>query len=344
MSGRVLAVVCDVGPSYGVGHAMRCLALAEEFAARGHDVVFVGDVHTVPFAQEQVRSRGFDHRHQPDTVDGILAALAEVGADDVVIDSYHLPLELYRRARERHVTLAMVDGDPQGRTADVVLDQNIGAEHDAWGYGDTGIVLAGLEHALMRSDILRHRPASPERVEQDPLGVFAFFGGTDAYRAGPRVTRQLVATGHPFDLTVVSPHPWPEDVLAGPGQSLHVIGPTDDLPAYVRGADLVVSAAGTSSWELLCLGAALGLVCVADNQVLSYGRTTEAGLAAGVGVLERLEETAPVVLDRLLTDASYRAGLRRRAHGTVDGRGRGRVVDAVLAAGRARARGGPPGQ
>ena len=34
----VLAVLCDVGPRYGVGHLMRCVALAEEFAARGTTV------------------------------------------------------------------------------------------------------------------------------------------------------------------------------------------------------------------------------------------------------------------------------------------------------------------
>lgn len=331
----VLAVVCDVGPTAGVGHVMRCLALSEEFAARGHRIVFLADVTTVPFAEQQLAAHGFEHHRRPGDVEGILTALAHLAADVVVIDSYHLPLGLYLRAREQHRTLAMVDGDPQGRTADVVLDQNIGAELDDWDYGDTGVVLGGLDHALIRDAVLAHRPEDPRRHEADPLRVFAFFGGTDAFGAGPRVARELVATGRPFDLTVVSTRAWPDDVQAGAGQAVRVIGATDDLASYVRAADVVVSAAGTSTWELLCLGAAVGLVCVADNQALSYGRTVEAGLAAGVGTLADLATTAGPALDRLLDDGEWRAELRRRGHAAVDGRGRQRVADAV---------GGPAGR
>ena len=50
---------CDVGPAYGVGHLMRCVALAEEFAARGFEVVFSAEVDSVPFALDQLGRRGF---------------------------------------------------------------------------------------------------------------------------------------------------------------------------------------------------------------------------------------------------------------------------------------------
>ena len=58
-SPRTLLVRCDVGPAYGVGHLMRCVALAEEYAARGFEVVFSAEVDSVPFALDQVGSRGF---------------------------------------------------------------------------------------------------------------------------------------------------------------------------------------------------------------------------------------------------------------------------------------------
>ena len=48
-------------------------------------------------------------------------------------------------------------------------------------------------------------------------------------------------------------------------------------------ADLVISAAGSSLSELLCIGAAAAVVCVADNQQLGYARVVAAGTAAGLG-------------------------------------------------------------
>ncbi|HEX2772635.1 MAG TPA: spore coat protein, partial [Micromonosporaceae bacterium] len=86
----------------------------------------------------------------------------------------------------------------------------------------------------------------------------------------------LIATGAPFEATVVAARSHHRAELAaltpGSGQTLRVIGPTDDLPELMAGADLVVSASGTSTWELLCLGTSAALIWVVDNQVLGYER------------------------------------------------------------------------
>jgi spore coat polysaccharide biosynthesis predicted glycosyltransferase SpsG len=128
----------------------------------------------------------------------------------------------------------------------------------------------------------------------------------------------------------------------GPGQSLHRVPPTGALPTLIASADLVVSAAGTSTWELCCLGAPSALVCVVDNQRESYHRVVAAGLADGLGELPALAgdgqaaRAAAHTLTELLADGSRRAALSARARAAVDGRGRARVVDAVLDALRRR--------
>jgi spore coat polysaccharide biosynthesis predicted glycosyltransferase SpsG len=111
------------------------------------------------------------------------------------------------------------------------------------------------------------------------------------------------------------------------------IGPTSRLAAEVVASDLVVSASGTSTRELLCLGAVAGLVCVVDNQVMGYRRTVATGAAAGIGVLSELGRDparAAPVLRRLLTDAAERSRLAAAGWRLVDGKGRARVADALL--------------
>ena len=169
--------------------------------------------------------------------------------------------------------------------------------------------------------------------------VFAFFGGTDAFGAAPAVGRALVATGRPFAATFVAAGREAEHALGSlplaEGQSIEVTPPVDDLARRLAEADVVLSAAGTSSWELLCLGAASGLVCVADNQELSYGRAVDAGLVAGLGALTDLRAdpaSAATALDGLLGSPSRRTTLRAAGWHRVDGRGRERVVEACEAA------------
>lgn len=331
----------------GIGHLMRCIALGEEFQARGWEVVVGADVADVPWGAAQLAARGMRVVDPAayDDAPGLVAQVRELAPAVVVVDSYVRPLAAYAGlagpaggAGPRPVVLALVDGDPGGRVADLYLDQNIGAEHDAWPLPDGAVRLAGLDHALMRNDLLAHRPAAPRRESAAVPRVFTFFGGTDAYAAAPVLAEALVRTGLPFATTVVAATGDLADAVralpVATGQGIEVIGPSDRLAEHIAAADLVVSAAGTSSWELCCLGAAAALVCVADNQVESYGRAVDLGVVAGAGALADLRRDPRPgvdVLARLLEDPAARTTLRAAAWRLVDGQGRRRVVDAVLA-------------
>ncbi|MEU5938214.1 spore coat protein [Micromonospora sp. NPDC047548] len=333
---------CDAGPRRGVGHLVRCLALGEEFLARGARVELFGTVERVGWAQAQLATRGIPAHPGPDSPAGLVEAAHRHGLDAMVLDSYELdPAGAGALRAAGVVTLAIVDGDTRGQDADLYLDQNFGARTAA----PVGRLLAGSRYALLRDSVVTTRPAAPR--EPTPVGrprVLAFFGGTDALGAAPVLTRVLLATGHPMELTVVVGRPEVEAELAAVtprrGQSLRPVPPTDELPALIGAADLVVSAAGTSTWELCCLGAPSALVCVVDNQRESYHRVVEHGLAAGLGELPELagagvagraaRAAAARTLTGLLTSPRRRAALSARAWATVDGRGRARVADAVL--------------
>ncbi|WP_238176172.1 PseG/SpsG family protein [Kribbella albertanoniae] len=330
---RHVGVRCDVGPARGVGHVMRCLALAEELQRRGLTVEFVCDVHTVPWAAAQIAARGIAVRPAVWTAAEHVEVLSRY--DAVVFDSYDLAVDVYPAVRAAGVpTLAIVDGDFRGAVADVLVDQNLAAELDRPVLPPGTVRLAGLDYVLIRDEIRALRPSEPPAPREVAVPkVFAFFGGTDAFGAGPAVTRALVATGVPFDATVVAPTPELAAQIAAVSERVKVIGPTDQLAKAVREADVTISASGTSTWELLCLGATAGLVCVVDNQVMGYERAIGTGTAAGVGVLSELRAdptAASAVLKRLLTDAAERARLAAAGWRMVDGQGRVRVADALL--------------
>ncbi|MFI5710820.1 spore coat protein [Kribbella sp. NPDC051620] len=286
----------------------------------------------------QIRARGIAVEGAVWTAEEHVALAGRLGLDGVVFDSYDLPREVFSAVRGTVPTLAIVDGELRGADADVLVDQNLGAESDRPVLPAGAVRLAGLEYVLLRDEVLGLRPAEPPVLRAAGVPrVFAFFGGTDAYGAGPYVVRALAATGVPFEATVVAPG----DDLAGaigavqlqPGQHVQVIGPTSELAKAVVESDLVVSASGTSTWELLCLGATAGLVCVVDNQEMGYERAVATGAAAGVGTLAELKADpakAAAVLRKLLTDPQERAQLAQAGWKLVDGQGRARVADALV--------------
>jgi spore coat polysaccharide biosynthesis predicted glycosyltransferase SpsG len=334
-----IGVRCDVGPTAGIGHVMRCLALAEELRGRGAEVVFVCDSHTVPWANDQIRARSIPVEPAVWTSKDHLDLFARLDLDAVVFDSYDLDAEVFTAVHQSGLpTLAIVDGDLRGAQADIYVDQNLGSEQDKPHLPDGAVRLAGLDYVLLRDEVLRLRQAEPPVAGPGGVAkVFAFFGGTDAFGAGPYVVAALAATGVPFEATVVAPG---EDLAKAIGavplaadQYVEVIGPTTQLAAAVVASDLALSASGTSTWELLCLGATAGLVCVVDNQVMGYERAVATGAAVGIGVLSDLKAdptAAAAVLRSLLTDPVERARVAAAGWKLVDGQGRARVADALF--------------
>ncbi|WP_018908190.1 PseG/SpsG family protein [Salinispora arenicola] len=334
---------CDAGAHRGVGHLIRCLALGEEFLARNAHVELLGTVADVGWAARQLATRGIPRHPGPNTPGELVTVAREHQLDVLVLDSYELDPACAGALRAAGIhTLAVVDGDTRGQDADLYLDQNLGAGSIA----EPDRLLAGTSYVLLRREVLDRRPTAPRPpTPTDRPRVLAFFGGTDAFGAAPPLTRLLLATGQPLDLTVVVARESIGAELAtlrpGPQQTVRAVPPTDTLPDLIATADLVVSAAGTSTWELCCLGAPSALVCVVDNQRDSYHRVIREGVAAGLGELPGLVATgasgdtaranAVLTLRELLTSAEHRAELAARAWALVDGRGRARVADAVQA-------------
>jgi spore coat polysaccharide biosynthesis predicted glycosyltransferase SpsG len=332
MTGTV-GIRTDAGAQRGVGHLVRCVALAEELVERGVTVTFLSDLGGLAWAEQQLTRRGLAWHPAPYDPIGLVAACDRLGLDALVVDSYTLPPEHSAAVRRTgRPVLAIVDGELRGQTADIYVDQNLDATIDVEG----AVGLAGLDYALLRASVRQLRPLeAPTHPTTRTPRVVAFFGGTDAFRAAPQIARLLTATGVAFHATVVAANDSLRDELLAvegvAGQHFEIISPTDDLPKLLAGADLAVSASGTSTWELLCLGLASALVWVVDNQIIGYERTVARGYAAGLGQLGHFTDRSVDVLRELLTRPDSRAALATRAWSAVDGRGVQRVADALLA-------------
>lgn len=312
---------CDAGPSIGVGHLVRCVALAEELVGRGEDVCFLGDLGGLDWAESQL-----DRRKLP-----LWPAHAawQLDLDAVVLDSYTLPPDEGARFRAAGVTvLAIVDGDHRGQVADVYLDQNLGAEKLRPDLPPGSVRLAGAPYVLLRDQV-----RSAARVAGDGVTrVLCFFGGTDAGGLVPRLVRMLGAIDAPFAATVITAN----DIPLPAGKAIEQSPPTDRLPDLMAAADLVVTAAGSSVWELLHLGVPSAVTYVADNQWIGYDALVSAGLAAGLGPGVAIEESTQL-LEALIGRADLREPYGSAGRGLIDGRGRERVADAFLAAMSSRA-------
>ncbi|WP_446665341.1 PseG/SpsG family protein [Flexivirga sp. B27] len=339
-----IALRCDATRAIGVGHVVRCLALGQELRARGVDVVLWGDVEGLDWLTALLADSGLRRLAPAADVPGMLQQADAEGFTGVVLDGYHLPADLGARLRAAgHVVLALVDGTfGAAQAADLYVDQNLGATPHRG--GPTGSrCLTGPDFTLLRDSVLhrRRRPGAPtggdsgKSTAGEICSVLAVFGGSDPAGAAPVVVPALLATGAPLDVTVVSSDPATRDRLSALSlssqQRLRVIPPQPDLAALAASSDLVISASGTTVWELLALGVPTAVVCVVENQRLGYRALLDQGVATGLGELAAFDlAVATSALAEIIENPTHAAELAVRGQRLVDGRGRARVADALL--------------
>lgn len=332
MNRPLVVLRCDGGGTYGVGHVMRQLALADELRARGVSVQVWGTLTDTPWLVDLLADRQLAVRSVPADPRALRDAALDAGASALVLDGYHLDPTTGATLRAADLpVLAMVDysfGTEQD--ADLYVDQNLGAQPHS------PRALAGIQYALFRDDVLALRrntasPAAPPAAHR----VLAVFGGTDPYAAAPVVVPALVDTALPLRITAVAARAEIASALRSlpvrDGQELRVVPSTPQLAALAADSDLVVSASGSSVWEFLCLGIPTALVCVVDNQQAGYDEAVRREVVAGLGHLDSFDRpAAAMTLRSLLDQTDRRTALAARGQQLVDGRGRQRVADALL--------------
>lgn len=325
----------------GVGHVIRCLAIADELVGRGAEVSLIGDLGGVAWLENHVRARRVSVVAAPDEPDLLARLAVRLGLNAIVLDGYHLDTRTGDSLRSCGVTVLAISDGPfgAGQDADIVLDQNLDAVADA---SRTGTVLTGIRYVLLRDQVLEHRrpptDAAPPTA-RSRLRVLAVFGGTDAHAAALVVVPMLLATGAPVEVVAVAARPEITDQLlcltTGADQRVQVVPPVDDLAGLAVTCDLVVTASGSSVWEFLYVGVPTALVCVTANQTAGYDAVAAAGAAVPIGSLSALRDdpvqrsSGVASLTTLLTTAALRRSLVVRGQELVDGRGRRRVVDAI---------------
>lgn len=321
---------------------MRTLALAEVVGDQGGQVAFAS--RDLPAS---LRRRILDEKieiHNLAETPGspgdssLTAQLAKaIGADWIVVDGYDFGIAYCEalKASESKI-LVLVDGsDITIPPCDILLNQNISANFPAsppaWAVQIR--FLLGIRYALIRREF-RTIARSTKGPSIRGCRVLATFGGADPENLSARFAEafeKLTAADLEAVVLIGSSNPRAEDLKRRyTDRRLRWVEATDTMAAWLSWADVAVSAAGSTSWEIALMGIPSLLIATADNQVpiaegLHRRRAAESlGWHAGVTtstIAERLTD--------LLADSESRHEMAASAQALVDGKGAVRVYRAM---------------
>ncbi len=247
--------------------------------------------------------------------------LERFGASWLVLDGYGFDGAYQRLVAGSARMLVIDDHGHAGRyEAQVILDQNEGAEPDAYAERPAGsVLLLGPRFALIAPEF--RSVARRERL--GPLRRIAIMlGGApseDVTKMAAVAGSVLVSSG--MEVTVVGGNPsadcgfeWLPSTLA--------------VPEVMRDADLCVAAAGITAWECCCAGLPVLLFAAAPNQEAVAEAASNAGAAINLGRANDIDFRRIVLEVRELAgDADALRAMSLAGQSLVDGAGPDRVVE-----------------
>jgi UDP-2,4-diacetamido-2,4,6-trideoxy-beta-L-altropyranose hydrolase len=343
MNSGPLLFRADANVAIGTGHVMRCLALAQAWQDAGGSAIFAMAESTLA-VRERLLAEGVDivslvGSAEANRDPGQLVSLAEEQAAEwVVVDGYQFETGYQSKLKSAGLRVLVVDdnGHAGKYAADIVLDQNISAGEGLYANREPHTrLLLGPRYCMLRREFKEWRNWKRE-VAAVGRKVLITMGGSDPDNATARVMQSLASVeieNLEAKVVVGGSNPHFESLAAHAqksAQRITMVGNVSGMGELMAWADVAVSAAGTTCWELCFLGLPAILVDVAKNQTLVAHELDRRGCAIHLGTFpEVAEQTIGKQLQALLNSAENRRSISQLARDLVDGNGARRVVAAL---------------
>ncbi len=327
----LLVLRADATSGIGMGHVMRCMALASAWVASGGEAVFLGTIESEALRDRVMRS-GF---HYQAVGDGLAATLEVLGsvADRpcwVTVDGYHFATTFHKGLeRSGYRVLSLHDG-PTLPTLNVsaVLAQDLDQVREE----NSRLVLAGPAYRLLRPEFMGLKRDDPP--SRPGSNVLLTFGGADTKNVTTSVLDSLAGVMRPKDHVTVLVGPLNQHVkrvrvaLENLPCSSELLTNVTDMVALYKDADLAISAAGGTAWEMAASGLPAVLLAISENQQPTAAALDRSGAAISFKAMEPSHELG-VLVERLLADRKTLEGMSGNGPKLCDGRGALRVCEAL---------------
>lgn len=352
----------DASLVIGMGHVMRCLALAKALRDQGAKVSFICREHDGHLC-DLIASQGFEVVCLPLTnkrqADSALSQFAWLGvtwqedaeqtrevlkswgvkSDWLVIDHYQFDNHWESSLRSLVGRIMVIDDlADRAHDCDLLLDQNLIAKLDTRYAGKVSakcILLLGPKYALLQSDYADLHDQIPPRV--GPIQrILIFFSGADTENLTGKTLSAFLSLNKleiQVDVVVTNSNPFSNCIrqLAAGYDNIRLYSSLPTLAPLMAKADLAIGAGGATSWERLCLGLPALIVTLADNQRPIADELNLRGLIRLLGHKDTLTEPAiaeslgKLLQQKLDEEWSLNCSL------TVDGQGSYRVASVMCA-------------
>ena len=337
----MLYIRVDMNDIIGTGHVMRCLSIAEAAKQQGIDTIFVlADQNAESFLREkgyEVIVLNSDWKDMDSEIELLIKIIVDRHVENLLIDSYQVT-EIYLREIRNYTKVSYIDDlnsfvYPVDR---VICYANYWSKFNyEETYSDFNLktkFLLGCEYVPLRKEF---QNCISKEISKRIKSVMILSGGTDRFHIIETLLESIHIESYDRIDVMCGRYNSNYEYLVGKYQDanqVHVYQGVDDLIEHMKAVDLVISAGGTTLYELCAVGTPTISYTLADNQLDNVKQFDDDGLIAYAGDI-RWDNVCVNINDYIhgiYSNADERKKRSRNMQKLVDGYGAKRIVDTII--------------
>lgn len=323
----------DGGKGVGLGHASRCVALVSALRRAGHEALIVVDPVTGlgTFLDQQACR----YREGSATPEGLWQQAVQFEASVIVVDSYRWLAADFESLRRGWPIVAFDDEAIRELPVDAVINGAPVAERLVYRIPQGTRLWLGPAYQVVRDEFrIQPQRGAAGAVRRlivlvggdDPLGLLPILATTLERLAGVRNSELAVELIYgPF-----TPLPDLRDL-----RNVEVLRNPPDLPKRMAMADLAISAAGQTLYELARCGTPTIAFCSGQDQVHNLAALAAREVVQNAGDASQSDWLLKIEagLSMLVEDTGRRTAMSSAGQSLIDGLGADRLAEAIAALG-----------
>ncbi len=342
-----LYIRADADSKIGIGHIMRCIALAQAWQNRGGNVTFISRCKSIPLKQK-IQEEGFNlvplDGVCPDPTDlkSILEVLKEnqtVNTENwFVLDGYHFTPYYQKAIHDTGMQLLVIDDMNHliHYHADIIINQNSHARELTYNCAEDTILLKGASYVFLRREFLKYR-SFKRQIPECAKNILVSLGGADPDNVTKKVIQALNLLSSKLQMEiniVVGPANLHKEqiksALESTGLNYNLLVNPSDMVDLMADADLAISAGGGTYWELAYMGVPSIMIILAENQKAGAEELGKARIVLNLGWHNSLsiESLAQAIFSTAIS-AQARLDMIQKGRDLIDGNGAAVTIDAM---------------
>ncbi len=332
----------DVNSQIGMGHAMRCLSIADALRSLGKKVTFITADNT---GEELLKERGYDvvclngkWDAPQQELEGLLKFIQENPAEYMIVDKYEISENYLKKINEVIKVVYIDDLNRFIYPCDCLIAYANYYEKFQYPkhYKDTKLLL-GTKYVPLRKE---YSDQKEKQINSSGSKVIFLSGGTDNYGVAITFVRELIKQQvlDMYHIRIICGafHKDIEQLRALEKEyenNLEILVQVKDMWNYMQWADMAVSAGGTTLYELSACGTPFITYTIADNQfdnVKTFEKDNHIYYAGDMRKEpEKKMKHLVCKLNLLRNDIKQREEISKSLQQLVDGKGSMRIAEAL---------------